>query len=213
MKVFFAVLFGIPLILLGVGLSLWSGLVSSDERVKESYAQIQNVLERQAELIPNLVEVTKGYATHENSTLVTVAEARSKVSASGGGIAGVDPAKIANDPALQKQLADAGAMMRQTANTLLGSLTVERYPNLKADRQFLNLSAELAGSINRVTQARRVNQVAVKEYNEKVRVPPSSFVAIQLGLTVKPYYEAAPESQRAPTVNFGTKTSAPNPSK
>lgn len=207
MKVFLAIIFGLPLILLGIGMSLWSGLVSSDERVKESYAQIQNVLERQAELIPNLVEVTKGYAQHESGTLIAVTEARAKT----GAVTGLDPAKLANDPALQKQLAEAGTALRQSATALLGSLTVERYPNLKADRQFIALSTELAGSINRVTQARRVNQVAVKEYNEKVRVPPSSFVATQLGLVIKPYYEAAPESQRAPTVTFGPKASAPDP--
>lgn len=205
MKVVLAVIIGIPLIAVGILWNLYSGLVGADERVKESYAQIQNVLERQAELIPNLVEVTKGYANHENSTLVAVAEARSKVSKEGGGIAGVDPAKIASDPALQKQLADAGNMLRQQATALLANITVERYPNLKAIGQFTRLSAELAGSINRVTQARRVNQQAVRDYNNKVRQPPSSFVAGQYpsDFPVRPYYEAPVESQKAPTVTFG----------
>lgn len=181
--------------------ALWSvgsynSLVGTEERVNQSYAQVQNVLQRQAELIPNLVETVKGYAAHESGTFQKVTEARNQIAA----VAKVDPRELANNPELQRQVIDAQKEIGQALVRL--TATREAYPELKANTQFAFLMTEMAGSINRVSVERRKNQIAVQEYNQAVRVFPRVVFASIFGFKAKPYYEAAATSQTAPTVKF-----------
>ena len=181
-------------VLWGVGTA--NGLVRKDESVKQSYAQVQNVLQRQAELIPNMVETVKAYAQFEGQTFKDVTEARAKA----GGVINIDPAKIANDPALQKQFMEAQQSMASSLSRLM--MVNEKYPELKANQGFQDLRTELAGSINRVTVERRKNQMIVQEYNQSVRLFPGVIVASVLGYTQKPYFEAAADAQTQPKVKF-----------
>lgn len=175
---------------------IYNGLVSSDERVSQSYAQVQNVMQRQADLIPNLVETVKGYAAHENKTLTQVTEARSKLAA----IARMDPEKLAANPELQKQLIEAQAASQQAMISL--NAVKEAYPQLQANQNFQTLMAELAGSQNRITVERRNNQLAVQAYNVQTRTVISGFVAQRHGFTAKPYFEASTTAQVPPQVKF-----------
>ena len=174
----------------------YNGLVNSEENVGVSYSQIQNQLNRQAELIPNLVKIVGQYAKHEKSTLVGLSEARAGVTAVGK----IDPTKLANDPALQKQLIEAQASMN--AALLKFTSTVENYPQLKADAQFDKLFSEVAGSQNRITVARMDNQNTVNAYNKQVRQLPGKWVAVIAGFEPKPYYEASAAAQTAPEIKF-----------
>jgi LemA protein len=182
-------------------LGLWAlssvnGLIGLDQSVQLSYAQVQNVMQRQADLIPNLVETAKGYAGHENKTLVGISEARSKLSA----VAKMDPEKLATDPDLQKQLIEAQNGMK---NSLIELNAVrEAYPQLQANSNFQTLMAELAGSQNRITVERRRNQQVVQEYNRAVLVFPRRILASLGGFTPKPYFQASDAAQSAPQIKF-----------
>ena len=192
----FGVLLGVVLFIGGWVVGTANGLVSRDEAVGQSYAQVQNVMQRQADLIPNLVETVKGYASHERQTLTAVIDARSKLSA----VAKMDPAALANNPELQKQLIEAQTGMNQ-AMLNIGVLR-EQYPNLKADQQFTALMASLEGSINRITVERKKNQQAVQDYNVTVRKFPGMLIAGWLGYSLKPYFAASDAAQSAPVVRF-----------
>lgn len=190
---------------IGIGavviVALWvvgsaNGLVNKDEMVNQTYSQVQNVMQRQAELIPNLVETVKAYAQFEKETFTQVAEARSKA----GGVINVDPAKIANNPELQKQFLEAQQSLGNTIGRLL--MLQEKYPELKAEKGFQDLRTELTGSINRVTVERRRNQLAVQDYNQSIRSFPTVVVAKILGYQGKPYFTADADAQRAPKVKF-----------
>lgn len=177
-------------------LSSFNGLVSLDQGVQQSYAQVQNVMERQAELIPNLVETAKGYAGHENKTLVGVSEARSKLSA----VAKMDPEKLAKDPELQKQLIQAQNDMQKSIVEL--NSVREAYPQLQANTNFQTVMAELSGSQNRITIERQRNQKAVQSYNQAVLVFPRRILASIGGYQPRPYFQASDSAQSAPVVKF-----------
>lgn len=179
-----------------IGWSSFNGLVSSDEAVKRSYSQVQNVMQRQADLIPNLVESVKGYAAHENKTLAQVTEARGRLTA----VAKMDPEKLAANPELQKQLIEAQTITRDAAVSL--QAVREAYPDLKANQNFTALMAELAGSQNRISVERRNNQKAVEDYNNRVRVIPGVVVARATGFAARPYFEATEAGQQTPQVKF-----------
>lgn len=186
-------------VLLIAVLWFWSannGLVRADEDVGQSYAQVQNVMQRQADLIPNLVETVKGYAAHESKTLTAVTEARSKLSA----VAKMNPTDLANNPELQKQLVEAQAQMQQSMLSL--NAVREAYPQLQANDNFKSLMASLEGSQNRITTERRKNQQSVQSYNVYVRTFPASVVANMQGYRTKPYFMASDAAQTAPKVSF-----------
>lgn len=176
--------------------STYNELAPEDQKVALSYAQVQNVLQRQAELIPNMAEVAKGYATHEESTFREVAAARSKMAE----VALLKPSDIANNPELQKKLVDA----QQASSSALASLNAvkEAYPQLQANENFKTLMTELAGSQNRITVERMRNQQAVNSYNLKVVHFPGVLVASAIGFGPKPYYQADASSQHAPVLKF-----------
>jgi LemA protein len=172
--------------------TMFNGLVGKDENVKQSYAQVQNAMQRQADLLPNLVETVKGYAGHENKTLTAVIEARSQVSA----VAKMDPAKISNDPAMQRQLIEAQQNMGKALLSL--NAVREAYPELKTAPLFVSLMADIAGSQNRISTERRKNQLAVQDFNSTVRAFPRTVVASLHGFAPKPYFEANEAAQAGP---------------
>lgn len=179
---------------------LWgktNSLIEQDEKVNQTYAQVQNVLQRQAELIPNLVETVRSYAEYEKETFKSVTEARAKA----GGVINVDVSKIANDPVAQQKFMQVQAEMQSSISRLL--LTMEKYPELKANQLYQNLQTELAGSINRVTVERRNNQLAVENYNRSIRtVPFGKLVATLGGYEKRPYFTAAADAQTQPKIKM-----------
>jgi LemA protein len=180
--------------LLGWAVSVNNQLVTLDQNVNEKWAQVQNVYQRRADLIPNLVETVKGFAAQERTVLNEVTQAR----ASASGIrltpeALNDPQALKNFQAAQNQL--SGALSR-----LL--VTVERYPELKSNANFLALQTQLEGTENRITVERQRFNEAVREYNTRLRLFPASLVASIMGFRPKAFFEATPESATPPKVKF-----------
>ena len=173
----------------------YNSLVSMDEEVSASWAEVQNQYQRRLDLIPNLVSTVKGYAKHESDVFTQVSEARSKA---GGQINVSDD--ILNDP-------EAFARYQQVQDNLGASLqrllmVTEQYPELKADQNFLSLQDQLEGTENRITVARnRFNETA-KSYNTKVRQFPTNIIANMSGFEKKSYFTASQEAQSAPKVEF-----------
>lgn len=157
-------------------------LVELDEQVKKSWANIDNQLQRRMDLIPNLVETVKGYAAHENEVLTEVTKARA-------GVAGAST---------QQEQMDANNQLTSAISRLL--VVVERYPDLKANQNFLALQDELAGTENRISVERRRYNEAVNLLNGTRRKIPYSFFAGSFPEAV--YFEAAPEAKVAPKVSF-----------
>ena len=162
-----------------------------DENAQQAKQQISVQLQRRADLVPNLVNTVKGYAQHEEAVFTQVAAARGALS---GAIQGGDPAQMA---AANAQL--TGALGRLIA-------VAEAYPQLKADQTFLRLQDELAGTENRIATARNDYNQAVQAYNTYIRTFPQAITAKVTGAKPRPYYEAAPGSETAPTVDFGTRS-------
>lgn len=174
----------------------YNGLVGLQNNVEQSYSQVQNVLQRQADLLPNLVETVKGYAGHESETFKAVTQARSQLQEA----AKLNPLDVKNDPKLQEKIIEAQASMNQAMVKL--QMTREAYPELKADRLFSNLMAEITGSQNRITVERRTNQLVVQEYNTAVQTFPRVIFANVFGYKPYPYFKAADSAQSAPKINF-----------
>lgn len=174
--------------------STYNRLVPIEERVNLSYAEYQNQLKRQADLIPNMAEIVKGYMNSEQKTMIDTAMARS------GDLAKIKPSDVANNPELQKKLVDAQASMGQAMVTL--NAVRESYPVLRADRQVDRLMVELAGTQNRVTVARFENQRTVNNYNLEVRKFPGMITARIIGFSTLPYFLVSESEQNAPKINF-----------
>jgi LemA protein len=182
-----------------LALALWAvgtynSLVSMREGVSSSWAQVQNVYQRRADLVPNLVETVKGAANFEKSTLQAVTEARAKV-----GTMQVDP-KLLNDPAQFKQFEAAQGQLGAALQHLM--VVVERYPELKANANFRDLQVQLEGTENRITVERRTFNETAQQYNAAIKRFPGMLVANFGGFKERPYFEAAPEAQAAPKVKF-----------
>src|SRR3954453_13819206 len=172
--------------LAGIGLTgcSYNTFVGQQETIKAQWAQVENQLQRRNDLIPNLVETVKGYATHEESVFKEIADARSQL------LAAKSPEETIS------------AANRQTS--ALGRLlaVVENYPNLKSNEQFNRLMDELAGTENRLATARGRYNERIQEYNTTRRRFPSNMTAKVLGFKEYPYYEAPASSQAAPKVDF-----------
>ncbi len=163
----------------------YNNLVKLQGEVDESYAQVENVVQRRADLIPNLVNTVKGYASHEESTLENVTKARAGIS----------------DAQSPKELAEANERLSQEISNI--NVVAEKYPDLKADKQFTQLMDELAGSENRISVERKNYNSAVKNYNTKIKSFPTKIVAGLGGFDQAEYFKATDEAQKAPEVNFG----------
>jgi LemA protein len=180
--------------LVGWAVSVNNQLVTLDQNVNEKWAQVQNVYQRRADLIPNLVETVKGFAAQERTVLNEVTQAR----ASATGVR-LTPEALNDPQALQKFQAAQNQLSGALSRLLV---TVERYPELKSNANFLALQTQLEGTENRITVERQRFNEAVREYNTRLRLFPGSLVAGVTGFRPKAFFEATPESATPPKVKF-----------
>lgn len=175
------------------GITGYNGLVSMDEGVQTKWADVETQYQRRADLIPNLVNTVKGYAAHESETLQAVVEARAKATS-----VNIDPSNMSAEQIANFQKAQDGV------SSALGRLlvTVEKYPDLKANENFKELQAQLEGTENRISVARRDYNEAARKYNTTLRSFPKNILAGMFGFEKKAYFEAQEGSEQAPTVQF-----------
>ena len=175
----------------------YNQIQANDEAVKSAWAEVLNQYKRRADLVPNLVNVVKGYADHEKEVLTRVTEARASV----GGLQ-VTPETL-NDPAAMEKFQQAQASLSSALSRLL--VVSENYPNLKADANFRDLQAQLEGTENRITVARNRYIQTVQAYNVHVRSFPTNLTAKMFGYDVKPNFTVENEKaiSDAPKVDFG----------
>lgn len=181
------------MILSGCG---YNGFQTKDEQITASWAEVVNQYQRRSDLIPNLVQIVGRYAAHEKDTLVGVAEARSKASS-----IQMTP-EVLNNPAAFKKFQDAQGEIGSFLGRLMS--VQEKYPELKADKQFQELQAQLEGTENRITVARNRYIKSVQEYNLQVRQFPTNLTAMMFSYSVKPQFTVENEKQIsvAPKVEF-----------
>lgn len=185
----------IALALYGWVKNSYNGLVKDQESVETAWAQVQNVYQRRADLIPNLVATVKGYAKHEQETLEGVIEARANATK-----VTIDPSKMTPEDLKKYQEAQG-----EVTNALSRLIAVsESYPDLKANQNFLELQNQLEGTENRITVERnKFNEVA-RTYNTKRRTFPTNIIAGIFNFDEKPYFQAQEGADKAPKVDFGT---------
>ncbi len=178
---------------------------TTDEDIKATWAEVLNQYQRRADLVPNLVNVVKGYAAHEKDVFISVTEARARV-----GAIQATPELINDEAAFQKFIAAQGQLTGAISRLLL---VAENYPQLKADGLFRDLQAQLEGTENRITVARNRYIVAVKTYNVAVRSFPSNLTAMMFGYKTKPSFTVENEKAIAvpPKVDFGAPAPSPVP--
>ena len=190
------VLIAIAGVLVALGLLLvgpYNSLVRMDEEVKQAWAQVENVYQRRLDLIPNLVETVKGYAAHERETFTQVTEARAKAAGSIHVDAPSDPQKFA-------QFQESQAALSNALSRLM--VVVEKYPELKANENFLSLQTQLEGTENRIAVERgRFNEKA-QTFNTRLRQFPINFVGNLFGFKLKEYFKADAAAKTAPKVQF-----------
>jgi LemA protein len=175
------------------GVKKYNGFVSLEEGVTGQWANVENVYQRRADLIPNLVATVKGYAEHEQETLTGVIEARAKATS-----VTVDPTNMTSQSMAAFQQAQEG--LSSALSRLM--VTVERYPDLKANQNFLELQAQLEGTENRIAVERRKFNEITRGYNTTIRKFPNSMIAGVTGFEKKVYFEAVAGSETAPGVEF-----------
>ena len=178
----------------GLGLmSSYNGLVKAETEMDSVWANVESSYQRRADLIPNLVNTVEGQANFEQQTLTNVIEARAKATQTK-----IDPSNLT-----EEQLNEFQQNQNQVGSALSRLLvTVEQYPQLKANEGFMNLQAQLEGTENRINVARNKFNEAARIYNEKVRQFPTKLAAMIFGFKAKPYFKSAAGAENAPTVNF-----------
>jgi len=197
MKILLIALVVLAVIVLAFGawaVGIYNGLIGLDQGVNEKWAQVQNVYQRRADLIPNLVETVKGFAAQERTVLTEVVEARAKATS-----IQLTPEAL-NDPKAMERFQAAQGQLSGALSRLL--VTVERYPELKSNQNFLNLQSQLEGTENRITVERRRFNEAVREYNTRLALFPGTIVARLAGFRPKAFFEAAPDAATPPKVKF-----------
>jgi LemA protein len=173
---------------------IYNSLIGLEQGVNEKWAQVQNVYQRRADLIPNLVETVKGFAAQERNVLTEVTEARARAT-------GVQLTPEAlNDPKAMERFQAAQGQLSGALSRLL--VVVERYPELKSNQNFLSLQSQLEGTENRIAVERRRFNESVREYNTRLRIFPGSLVAGFTGFKPKAFFEAAPDAATPPKVKF-----------
>ena len=187
----YAILISICIVVLFGGIAgiggciTYNGLISKNESVNEKWAEIENMLKRRADLIPNLVETVKGFAKQEKEVFTTVAQARSQ---------------LLNAKGVKETSKAAGGFESAISRLLMIS---ERYPDLKSNQNFLRLQDELTGSENRISVARSRYNEAVKVHNTAIKKIPGVLLANSIGMTKKDYFEIeAPKDKEVPKVSF-----------
>ena len=187
------------LVVIGIAFGMWAvginnTLVGLDQDVASKWAQVQNVYQRRADLIPNLVETVRGYAAHEREVLEGVTRARASATA-----VQLTPEAL-SDPEMMRKFQAAQAQLSGALSRLL--VTVEKYPDLKANQNFLSLQTQLEGTENRIATERQRFNDAVRNYNVQVRRVPNNMVAGMFGYRPKAFFEAAPDAATPPRVKF-----------
>lgn len=183
----------IAIILYSVTIGAYNSMVEKDEAVSGAWSQVENVYQRRADLIPNLVETVKGYAAHEKEVLTGVVEARSKATS-----VNIDPSNLNAESIKKFQAAQEG--ISSALSRLM--VVVERYPDLKANQNFLQLQAQLEGTENRITVERQKFNDKAKEYNTYIRKFPKNIIAGMFGFEKRAYFEAESGAEKAPQVKF-----------
>ncbi len=194
---------GMKVLLVILGIILLSGmffagaynsLVRLDEGVSQAWSQVENVYQRRVDLIPNLVETVKGYAAHEKSTLMAITEARAKV-----GSTSLSPEMLSDPQKFQAFQQSQGALSSALSRLLV---VAEKYPDLKADQNFLALQAQIEGTENRISVERgRFNQAA-QALNTKLRSFPTNVIGGMFGFKAKEYFKSDAGAEKAPKVQF-----------
>ena len=188
----------IAIVAIAVLLGLWAisgynGLVTAEEKVSAQWANVESQYQRRADLIPNLVATVKGYAEHEQETLEGVVSARARATQTTVNANQLTP------EALQQYQAAQGELTQALGRLLV---TVEKYPDLKANQNFLELQAQLEGTENRISVERQRFNTEAKAYNTAIRRFPKNLLASMFGFEQKPYFEAQAEAAQAPKVEF-----------
>ncbi len=187
----FIIIVGGILFLIGIG--KYNRMITYEERVSEKWSQVENVYQRRADLIPNLVNTVKGYADFEQQTLTDVIEARSKATS-----VNIDPENLNENNLQQFQNAQEG--LSGALSRLM--VVVERYPELKANQNFLDLQAQLEGTENRIANERRKFNEVTRFYNTYMKKFPQNIFAGIYGFEPKPYFEADTGAEEVPDVQF-----------
>ncbi len=190
---FLAVIALIAFFIFTSAINFYNTAINLQEQVTQQWANVESAYQRRADLIPNLVETVKGYAKHEKETLEAVIKARASATQ-----VKIDPTNITPEQLQQFQ---------QAQNNLSGVLksllvTVERYPELKADKHFLELQSQLEGTENRIKVERDRFNKAVMQYNKHIRTFPNNFWAKIFGFSEKPYFQSEKGAEKAPEVKF-----------
>ena len=173
----------------------YNGFVTLEEGVNQGWAQVENVYQRRADLIPNLVETVKGYASQEKEVLIGVTEARSKM----GGQVNVGP-DVLNNPQAFQQFQQMQSGLSQALQRLM--VVVEKYPELKSDQRFADLQSQLEGTENRIAVERRRFNEIVQAYNTTIRKFPDAMFAGMFGFQQKQYFQAQEGADVVPQVKF-----------
>ncbi|MBO7276794.1 MAG: LemA family protein [Bacteroidales bacterium] len=183
----------IVVILVAWGVSVYNGLVVKDENCSKQWSKVESQYQRRMDLIPNLVNTVKGYASHEEATLLKVIEARNQAS----------QVKIDAENMTQEQLNNFQQTQENLSSAIRGlNIVVEQYPDLKANQNFLELQSQLEGTENRIAVERQRYSDVVNEYNTSVRRFPNSLFASMFGFDKKPYFESQIGAENAPKVEF-----------
>lgn len=176
------------------GVSIYNNLITLEESVNQSWAQVENQYQRRADLVPNLVNTVRGVADFEKETYTAVTEARAKVNQ-----INVTP-QMLEDPNAFQQFQSAQGELGNALSRLL--VTVENYPQLKANENFMQLQAQLEGTENRIAVERMKFNQTVQNYNTTIRRFPANFIAGIAGFNQKQYFQAAEGSETVPEVQF-----------
>lgn len=171
----------------------YNSLVEKEQKVNQSWAQVENQYQRRADLIPNLVNTVKGYSTHEQETLTKVTEARAKATS----------ITLDADDLTEENLAKYQEAQNELSGALKSLLAVtEAYPDLKANENFMNLQTQLEGTENRIATERMRYTEAVQDYNTSIKKFPTNIYAGWFGFEEKPQFKAEAGAQKAPEVKF-----------
>ena len=190
----------VVILIVGIGMysyikNTYNNMVILEENVTQKWAQVENVYQRRADLIPNLVEVVKGYASHERETLEAVVNARSKV----GGQINIGPEMLNNPEAFAQFQQSQGALTSALQRLMV---VVERYPDLKADQRFADLQVQLEGTENRISVERGRFNEAVQGFNTTIRQFPTNIIAGFFGFEQKVYFQSDAGADKVPEVKF-----------
>ncbi|MGI6262446.1 MAG: LemA family protein [Succiniclasticum sp.] len=184
MKKFLLALIAVVVIVGGLLFSTYNGLVAANETVTAQWSQVENQLQRRNDLIPNLVNTVKGYASHEEKVFRDVSDARSKLAGA-------------------TTVSEASQASGELSNALSRLLAIsEAYPELKANTNFIQLQDELAGTENRIAVARRDYNAAAQQFNTKIKSFPTNLLAGIMGFSARDYFKADEGAQKAPKVSF-----------